>query len=94
MEQGDRRARAIYESIGTFLGYTIPHFADFYDFRHLLILGRVTSGPGGEVILHGARQVLTEEFPDLAARIALHTPSEQDKRHGQAVAAASLPIIS
>jgi predicted NBD/HSP70 family sugar kinase len=92
MTQGDYRARKIYESIGTFLGYTVAHFAHFYHFRHLLILGRVTSGPGGDLILQGARQVLQAEFPELAARVALHTPGEQDKRHGQAVAAASLPL--
>lgn len=93
MRKGDGRARAIYETIGTFLGYTVVHFADFYDFRHLLILGRVTSGPGGEVILQSARQLLAEQFPDLFNRIALHMPAEQERRHGQAVAAASLPVL-
>jgi hypothetical protein len=36
---------------------------------------------------------LKEEFPKLAARIAFHIPDEKEKRHGQAVAAASLPSI-
>jgi hypothetical protein len=76
------------------LGYTIAHFADFYDFRHLLTLGRVTSGPGGEIILAGARQVLAAEFPELAQRISFHVPGEQEKRHGQAIAAASLPLLA
>ncbi|HNQ90002.1 MAG TPA: ROK family protein [Verrucomicrobiota bacterium] len=93
MQTGDPRARRIYETIGAYLGYTVAHFADFYEFRHLLILGRVTSGPGGEVILTEARQVIETEFPELAARVALHTPDEKDKRHGQAIAAASLPVV-
>jgi hypothetical protein len=54
----------------------------------------VTSGPGGDDIVQGARQVLDEEFPDLASRITFHVPDEKDKRHGQAIAAASLPSIS
>ena len=59
----------------------------------MLILGRVTSGPGGDVILAGAREVLKVEFPELARQIAFHIPDEKDKRHGQAVAAASLPKV-
>jgi hypothetical protein len=57
------------------------------------VLGRVTSGEGGEVILAEARQVLKDEFPALAEEIRLRTPDEKDKRHGQAIAAASLPVV-
>ena len=38
-------------------------------------------------------QNLRAEFPALADSIKLCTPDEQDKRHGQAVAAASLPAL-
>jgi predicted NBD/HSP70 family sugar kinase len=93
MEDGDERARLIYETIGTCFGYTVAHYADFYDIRVLLILGRVTSGEGGEIIMQKAGEVLRAEFPELAARIKLRTPDEKDKRHGQAVAAASLPAL-
>ncbi len=93
MASNDERARRIYQTIGTYLGYSIAHFADFYEFRHLLILGRVTSGTGGEVILDGAKHVLQAEFPELAGRVNLHTPDEKEKRHGQAIAAASLPVV-
>ncbi len=93
MARDDYRARKIYETIGAYLGYTVAHFADFYEFRHLLILGRVTSGPGGEVMLRQARAVLEAEFPELAARVRLHMPDEMQKRHGQAMAAASLPAV-
>jgi predicted NBD/HSP70 family sugar kinase len=93
MANGDDRARKIYRTIGTYLGYGVAHFAEFYDLRHVLVLGRVTSGRGGDDIMSGAREVLDVEFPDLASRLEFHVPDEQDKRHGQAIAAASLPAI-
>nr|MBC8328838.1 ROK family protein [Planctomycetota bacterium] len=73
--------------------YSIAHWAEFYEIRHLLVLGRVSSGEGGEVVLRRAEELLRRQCPELAERIALRTPSEQDKRHGQAIAAASLPAI-
>jgi predicted NBD/HSP70 family sugar kinase len=94
MADDDARARRIYETIGTYLGYGVAHFADFYDIDHVLVLGRVTSGTGGDVILNGARQVLELEFPELVRQIEFHVPDETDKRHGQAIAAASLPALS
>ncbi len=94
MLEGDDRARRIYETIGTYLGYGVAHFAEFYHLRHVLVLGRVTSGAGGDDIVGGARAVLDIEFPELARRIAFHVPDEHDKRHGQAIAAASLPAIA
>jgi predicted NBD/HSP70 family sugar kinase len=93
MAAGDERARRIYETIGTCFGYAIAHFAEFYEIGNLLILGRVTSGEGGGTILRKAREVLKAEFPPVARAVKLCTPSEKDKRHGQAIAAASLPAI-
>lgn len=51
------------------------------------------SGTGGDVVLATARKVLAVEFPELAEKVALHVPSEKDRRHGQAIAAASLPDL-
>ncbi len=93
MAAGDVRAAKIYETIGVYLGYAIPHYAAFYDFRHMLVLGRVTTGKGGDIVLERAREVLTAEFPEIGARVALHVPDEKSRRVGQAVAAASLPVI-
>lgn len=93
MAQGDARARLIYETIGVYFGYAIALYADFYEFDGLLILGRVTTGSGGEVVLDKAREVLKAEFPALAAKIQLQVPDEKSKRVGQAVAAASLPPL-
>lgn len=89
MKAGDQRAARIYETIGTFFGYAIAHYAEYYKIENLLILGRVTSGDGGQIIINEAETVLAKEFPDL--RIKLVVPDEKTKRHGQAVAAASLP---
>ena len=69
------------------------HFAEFYDISKLLVLGRVSSGEGGEIIIEEARKVLDVEFPELAERIEFRVPDEKFKRHGQAVIAASLPEI-
>lgn len=93
MAAGDGRAAKIYSTIGTYLGYTIAHYADFYEIRKILLLGRVMSGEGGSVIIEKAREVLAAEFPELGKQIEIVTPNEKDKRHGQAVAAASLPMI-
>ncbi|MGA2184942.1 MAG: ROK family protein [Bryobacteraceae bacterium] len=92
MAAGDERARRIFETIGTYFGYAIAHYADFYELRHVLVMGRVTSGEGGDIILTEARRVLETDFPEHAA-ILLHLPGEQDKRHGQAAAAATLPAV-
>jgi predicted NBD/HSP70 family sugar kinase len=93
LEGGDANARKIWETIGCYAGYAIAHYADFYDIRHLLLLGRVTSGSGGAIIMEKARAVFAAEFPELAAKIEFHLPDEKTRRVGQAVAAASLPAI-
>ena len=93
MVKGDPRAARIYETIGVYLGYALPHYADFYEYKNILILGRVTTGEGGNIILEKAREILNREFPDVASRIKLSVPDEKSRRIGQAVAAASLPMI-
>src|SRR6185369_8462867 len=93
MAEGDERARQVYETIGVYFGYNIATYADFYEVRNLLVLGRVLSGTGGDLILEVARKVLRREFPEIAERIRFHIPDEKEKRHGQAIAAASLPAI-
>jgi hypothetical protein len=67
-------------------------YADFYDLRHVLILGRVTSGRGGALILGRAKAVLADEFPDLA-HLDIRLPDEKTRRVGQSIAAASLPAL-
>ncbi|MGB0776081.1 MAG: ROK family protein, partial [Akkermansiaceae bacterium] len=88
MAEGDERAEKIYQTIGTCFGYAIAHYADFYDIETLIIMGRATSGPGGQIMIDSAKEVLLIEFPELAAQINITQPDEKMKRHGQAVAAA------
>ncbi len=94
MARGDERAAKIYRSIGVFLGYTMAHYTEFYSYKYLLLLGRVITGEGGNLIAQQARHVLTEQFPELADKLVIHVPDEKEKRHGQAIAAASLPVIN
>ncbi|HSB65992.1 MAG TPA: ROK family protein [Anaerolineales bacterium] len=93
LEAGDERAAKIWQSMGIYLGYALAHYADFYDMKHVLILGRCTSGLGGTLILNEACKVLEGEFPDLSSRIQVQLPDERSRRVGQSIAAASLPII-
>jgi predicted NBD/HSP70 family sugar kinase len=91
--KGDAKARRLFADIGIYLGYTVSFYEMFYDYRNLLVLGRVMSGVGGDIIMETAGKVLREEFPETAARIRLHLLDEKSRRVGQAVAAASLPRI-
>ncbi len=92
MAEGDNRAEQIYRTIGVYFGYAIAYYAMFYGIKHVLIMGRVTSGNGGVLILEEADKVLKTEFPELN-QIQLHIPDESSRRVGQSVAAASLPDI-
>ena len=94
MSEGDERAAAIYDTIGAYFGYAIAFYSEFYDIKHILIMGRVTSGDGGVILLERAQEVLDKEFPELASKITLHIPDEKSRRVGQSVAAASLPKIN
>jgi predicted NBD/HSP70 family sugar kinase len=93
LEAGHAGALKIWQSMGIYLGYGIAHYADFYAIKHLLILGRCTSGIGGDLLIEGARKVFETEFPELLQKIELHLPDEKIRRVGQSVAAASLPVI-
>ena len=93
MEKGDQNAADIYDTIGAYFGYAIAYYSEFYDIKHVLIMGRVTSGQGGQILLSRAQEVLDVEFPELSEKIKLHIPDEKSRRVGQSVAAASLPEI-
>jgi predicted NBD/HSP70 family sugar kinase len=91
-EKENPRALDIYRSIGCYLAHTIPLYAEYYPIRHLLLLGRVTSGKGGETLVEECRRVLREEYPHLQIQLVL--PDETSRRVGQSVAAAGLPALS
>jgi len=93
LEAGHVGAVKIWQTMGVYMGYGIAHYGNFYELKHVLILGRCTSGRGGALILEGAKQVLDKEFPELSNRIEIHLPDEKIRRVGQSIAAASLPAI-
>jgi predicted NBD/HSP70 family sugar kinase len=94
LEAGHTGAVKIWQNMGVSLGYGLAHYADFYDISHVLILGRCTSGRGGDLLLASTQNVLKTEFPDLLKKITLHLPDETVRRVGQSVAAASLPALN
>ena len=93
MEQDDPRAAQIYESIGVYLAHALALYFDLYHFRHVLLLGRVMSGKGGDLILSTCKAVLADEYPEIAAAIRPSLPDEKFRRVGQSAAAASLPEL-
>ncbi len=93
MEKGDARALKVYIQIGRYLAHTVPWYREFYDYTNLMILGRVTSGLGGEVILETARTMLKDVYPEWAEKIDIFMPDEKARRLGQSVAAAQIPRI-
>lgn len=91
MAKNDPRARKVYESIGCCLGHTLAYYDNLYSIGQVLLLGRVMSGSGGDIILTTARHILAVEYPEVKLQVSL--PDEKFRRVGQSVAAASLPQI-
>ena len=93
MAQDDPRAAAVYQSIGVYLGHSLALYHHFYGFKHVLLLGRVMSGRGGDIILDVCKQVLADEYPELNGKMIPALPDEKFRRVGQSMAAASLPAL-
>lgn len=89
-ENGDKTAEQIFKDIGVYLAYVLAFYQVFYDIKHVLILGRVVSGKGGDIILEVARETLYKEFPEYKD-VVIGMPSEKMRRVGQSIAAGSLP---
>lgn len=91
VEKNDVKALEIFKTIGVYLGYSLAYYSRFYEIDNVLILGRVTSGVGGQTILKFAKKTLQEEFLEVYNRIKINLPDEKNRRIGQSIAAASLP---
>merc|ERR1712217_23992 len=91
-EQKEPKVREIYVTIGVYLGYALAQYSEFYPIDHVLILGRVSKGKGGDIMLETAKKVLDEEFPEYK-HIQFHTAAAHFKAVGQCIAAAALPQI-
>ncbi len=94
MTEQDSRAKEVYENIGIYLGHTLAYYYELYEMNNLLLLGRVMSGDGGNIILDFAQKVLAEEYPEINNDLSLSLPDEKARRVGQSVAAASIPSLS
>ena len=93
MAEDDPNAAKIYKTIGTYLGHTLAYYYELYGCKHVLLLGRVMSGKGGDIILEEAKRVLADEYPECAGKLLPGLPDEKFRRVGQSVAAASLPEV-
>ena len=93
MEKGDEKALKVYIQIGRFLAHAIPWYNEFYDYENMMILGRVTSGPGRPIILETAKAMLKDVYPEWAEKLDIFMPDEKARRLGQSVAAAQIPVI-
>ena len=93
MAEGDEKALKVYLQIGRFLAHAIPWYNEFYDYENMMILGRVTSGLGGSIILESAKAMLKDCYPEWAEKIDIFMPDEKARRLGQSVAAAQIPVI-
>ena len=93
MEKREEVALKIYLMIGRYLANAAAWYHEFYDYSNLMILGRVTSGFGGDIILNTARMGLEAVDPMLAEQIDIFMPDEKARRLGQSVAAAQIPSI-
>lgn len=93
VNEGSEQAGKVFRSIGCYLAHIIPLYRMFYNFDNLLLLGRVLSGEGGEIILKECNRVLVQEYPTVASEVEIILPDEKTRKVGQAFAAASLPEI-
>ncbi len=85
---GDENALSVFASIGAYLGHSIATYSHFYDIRYLLLLGRVSSGKGGDLLVETCRNTLATDYPEL--NVSVELPDEMARRVGQSIAAASL----
>jgi len=88
----EAQTRQLYETVGVYLGYGLAQYSEFYKIDHVMILGRVSKGKGGDIVLDVAKKVLATEFPQYA-HIQFHTADDHFKAVGQCIAAAALPTI-
>merc|ERR1740139_1871182 len=92
MKDDPAKSSDLYVTCGVYLGYALAQYKEFYPIDHVMILGRVSKGEGGDLMLKTAGEVLKSEFPELS-EITFHTADDHFKAVGQCIAAAALPVI-
>ncbi len=93
MERHEELALKVYLMIGRYLANSAAWYHEFYDYSNLMVLGRVTSGFGGDILLNTAKMGLDAVDPCLAEKIDIFMPDEKARRLGQSVAAAQIPEL-
>merc|ERR1711912_144384 len=87
MKDNPDKTADLYKTCGVYLGYGLAQYCDKempapYEIEHVMILGRVSKGAGGDIMLKTASEVLEKEFPDLP-KITFHTADDHFKAVGQ-----------
>lgn len=85
-EEGNDIVLSAYHDIGLYLGEALRFFYEFYHFESVLLLGRVMSGRGGEIIKDIANKYLLEN----GLKIDFISPDEDFIRLGQSYIVSSL----
>jgi predicted NBD/HSP70 family sugar kinase len=93
MKASPDKVKDLYITCGVYLGYGLAMYQEYYDIQDIMILGRVSKGDGGDLMLKTASEVLEKEFPD-NKKITFHTADDHFKAVGQCIAAAALPTIA
>ena len=88
VQSGDPAAAAVFDTIGCYLAHAIYTYQKFYKTEHVIVMGGISAGPGGALLLRRCRKVLAGEYPDLEADLIL--PEEDERADGQSYAAATL----
>ena len=91
LEKGHPGAIQIYQTIGVYLAYGLLLYRRFYHMDIVMLLGRVVSGQGGDIVIQTAKDTLAQIDPLFYQSLTIYLPNEEKRRVGQAIAAASLP---
>lgn len=85
--KGDPVLEECYREMGVYLADALTLYAHFLPLQSVLVLGRVTSGKGGDLMIQTANELL-QKGPH---PIEVFTADESFKRLGQSYLAAALP---
>ncbi len=88
-DNGDERAKRVFEKLGTYIADAIAWYTLFYDFESVLLLGRVVSGQSGTTAIDFAEKALKLHYPELRIKIIVPKDSE-DRRLAQCFTAAKM----
>ena len=73
------------------LTHPLPaQYSEFYQIDHVMILGRVSKGAGGDLMMATAKKVLETEFPEIKRAPSLPPTAATHCRHKAAAAPAVL----